>query len=177
MQVQADATISTAAAVAALTRWGNAVDPRNPAHVQAYKMARLSSERPRLGRVLALIERQRLSLDSSCSLGAEYFVVPKANFANADEMPEVIARNIVTPNTLATFELPVGGTLDVGLNYVVDMCCPREILGRGVKTIKCAEKAKRSVEDRGDGASGEGGSSLPGVGPAAAGTAPGGLRQ
>jgi len=98
--------------MANLRRWASeGVDANNPAHVNAYILARQMYARPRAEQVLALAASETTSHTTGAELSQSFTLIPKWNFGTPGgppvEMPEWLSEWIVTEEELREdYEVP-----------------------------------------------------------------------
>ena len=136
------ASLPPAKISAALRRWqrdGVAIDPRNEAHIAAYRLARQTFDRPRADQVLAIIESQRVRHKSAANLTSDFWLVPRCNFP--DGLPADLKKWSMSEAELRK-SLQVPDT-DFGHSFILDEGCARQGLGRGVKSMGFSETLLR----------------------------------
>lgn len=163
-----------AAIAQSFRRWkreGHDFDWRNPAHVAAYQLARESSTRPRPQDVLRILATNRMTHESAAKFSVEFWLVPRSNLS--DTPPQQVLDNIISEQELVdNYALPAD--FDFSSVWVVDMICPRSLLGPRVRkmgfeeslrgkmtdTIPLSETAYASAEASADGSALGGGQAL-----------------
>lgn len=148
----------------ALRRWqreGVDIDPKNEAHVAAYRLARQSTDRPRSDQVLAIIATQTMQHQSAANLSSDFWVVPRANFPTG--LPADLAKWSISEAELReNYKVP--RDTDFGTAYLVDGGCSRQALGRGVKSMAFSETLTRVQQAPGSAALAPGGGGSAGSG-------------
>jgi len=123
---------------------GEGVDHKNEAHVQAYMVARQTTARPRPAQILAIVASSKVTVSSTTRLSSDFWLVPKDNF-RATPPPQVMKAMVSEQELRQTHKVPVD-TQFAG-TYIVDMCCPRELLGPRVKTVRFEEALSHGVSE------------------------------
>jgi len=118
---------------------GEGVDHKNEAHVQAYMVARQTTARPRPAQILAIVASSKVTVSSTTRLSSDFWLVPRDNF-RATPPPQVMKAMVSEQELRQTHKVPVDTRL-------VDMCCPRELLGPRVKTVRFEEALSHGVSE------------------------------
>ena len=136
-----------AAIAQSLRRWkrdGYDFDWRNPEHVAAYQLARESSPRPRPGDVLRILATNQITHESAAKFSVEFWLVPRSNFSAPP--PQQVVDNTISEAELAdNYAMPAD--FDFSSVWVVDMMCPRNLLGPRVRKMSFEESLRRKMTD------------------------------
>ena len=129
-------------------RGGNIVDQRADAirnikrfEAQGYKVSSLDKEvvdaymqmRSQFSRIdgkrlLSYMDSKKTDLEQGAKAMISFWAVPKTNFPQG--LPADLLDAVSTPEDLAEAEVIGGGTIDYESNFILDMCAPRERLGK-----------------------------------------------
>ena len=102
-----DRALTTARVAANIRRFSPQLDPRNPDHQQAYRLARQTNERPSLNTILAILDTMKKEAKSGAGLFTTYLLVPKSNFTNK------VAPDWLQPWIVDVEELQVPGNIRI----------------------------------------------------------------
>jgi len=126
-----------------LKQWVPKVNPDSHAHIDAYLLCRMKTNRVSLPAVLAAIKQQEHLVERSSSQDALFWVVPHTNFTNG--LPTEAAKWLVTEAQLRErYELLDDGT-DYDSVYIFSDACPRSLLGIFVHQLKFSIKLGRTT--------------------------------
>lgn len=130
------------------------IDERNPAHVQAYILAREKSSRPRAEAVLAIIASQEVKHKASARMTTEFVLVPRANFPQG--APKWLEEWLVSDSELrSTCRVPED--TDFSAVFVCDGSVPRTHLGKRVRTMAFDDVVEHISRSKTGGASADDG--------------------
>ena len=85
--------------------------------------------------VIRIIEGQTEGTKEAAKISMEYWLVPKTNFSGR-EMPAEMVENLVDPEELKKQMDRGAETWDLTHAFVVDLVCPRNLLGQNVRKIE-----------------------------------------
>ena len=128
-----------------LRRWqGSGIEPNNRVHIQAYMLARETSERPTKEMVLDIINSNKQESTSSSSLSADFWIIGRAGVTGT---PDWLKEWQVTEAELReNYQIPA--EVDLSEAYVLDGGCPRQVLGKGARRITFKEQMSTRLQKR-----------------------------
>ena len=131
-----------------LRRWqGSGIEPNNRVHIQAYMLARETSETPTKEMVLDIINSNKTESTSSSSLSADFWIIGRGGVTGT---PDWLKEWQVTEAELReNYHIPA--EVDLSEAYVLDGGCPRQVLGKGARRITFKEQMSPQTERRGGG--------------------------
>ena len=137
------------AVVLALQRFaraGHDVQPNNRDHIQAYVVARQTSNRPRAEQVLAILRGAKAKVISGVRLTQEFALVPSSNIQGP--VPDWLSDFIVTEEELRkNYRVPPES--DFSNFIIVDGNGPLNRLGKRIRKIAFEEVAEFSMSSKG----------------------------
>ena len=136
-------------AVRALKRFelqGHDVNSANPEHVEAYLQMRNQFDRIDGKRLLAFMASKQTNISQGATSVLAYWAVPKMNFPQG--LPQDLLTAIAAPEDLEAAQLIGGNGIDHENYFIVDMCAPRERLGKNVKTLQFHTGTKTKVNTK-----------------------------